>query len=755
MSASPEQFSLPAQPRSTSWIVPGRIVEPITSARNHRELALAIALPIFMLGLVAAMFFGHAQYKAIASVRVLPNYDTRLATGLDPSFMPNIEYRSFVQQQVFEIDNPETMIEAFKLLGPKASLWQLPKESEQHAAERLVDALKVEWIPDTFLISISLQGTKPGGLDEIVNAVVNAYLSRQERQELSGSDMRVRLLDQRRGNLQQQADAERAQLSQLAQELGVSTFSTTASDPFDRKLANANVALEQQQRQLIVEQARLAALQVQQTRPSDADLNALAQKILLGNQELVAQKAQLGKQRETTFLELQGLAPTHPGRPVLERQVADIDHEISLIDANAMEQARSILLGTRSAEVHDKISEAQTRVDQAQRARDGIEQEVGALRESVASFGSKYNQALTAHEQFESHLKAISEIDDRIDMVRLQTQSPGVASLELPAQLPDKPEGGKRKEIFALSILFAILLGIAVPTLADLTDTRIKSSRELETILQMPVLGSTPRPDTQSARETLRRIALGILRERRRAGTRVFVITAVGEMAGASSLTLALSNELTDLGASTVAVEANALHADIRYKKRSSNGHDHTHGPSNGPARLNGKKLDSASERAVAQRNPLDLCVHTITKASDSQPDRIAICQCQKRRRLTMRCVQEMLELALASHELVLLDAPPILGSADTEMLVQNPAGVIVVVRAERDRLADVTASLKELNKLSPPVIGVVMQGGRLDDFNATPRYEAERESLPIALSTEPVELPISGVPSESIAHLS
>jgi polysaccharide biosynthesis transport protein len=747
MNTPPEQLMLPAQAASMSWIVPGRSIEPIASARKHRTLALAIALPMVVLGLTAAMLFGHAQYKAIASVRVLPNYDTRLATGLDPSFMPNIEYRSFVQQQVFEIDNPETMIEAFKLLGPEASLWQEPKESEQHAAERLVDALKVEWIPDTFLISISLQGTKPRGLDEIVNAVVNAYLSRQERQELSGSDMRVKLLEQRRNNLQQQADAERVQLGQLAQELGVSTFTTAASDPYNRKLADANVALEQQQRQLIVEQANLEALRAQQSRPQDADLNSLAQKILLDNQDLVAQKAQLGKQRETTFLELQGLAPNHPGRPVLERQIADINQEISLIDAKAMEQARSILIGTRSVEEHDKISEAQTRVDQAQRARDGIEQEVAALRESVASFGAKYNQALAVYDQSESHRKAISEIDDRIDMVRLQTQSPGVASLELPAQLPDKPEGGKRKEILALSIVLAVLLSIALPTLVDLTDTRIKSSRELERILQMPVLGSIPGSDSQSPRETLRRIALGILRERRRAGTRVFVITAVGEMAGTSSLTLALSNELTELGASTVAVEANALYADARYQKRSTN--ERTNGSGNG------KQLGSASDRAVAQRNPLDGCVHAITKAAGSLPDRIAICQCQKRQRLAMRCFQEVLDLALATHELVLMDAPPILGSADTAMLVQNPAGVIAVVRAERDRVSEITATVQELNKLSPPVVGVVIQRGQFDDFNVVPRYGTERERIPMLLSTESLEMSLPDVSSEDVAHLS
>jgi polysaccharide biosynthesis transport protein len=742
MNVPPEQLRLAAPPRS-SWIVPGRSVKPIQSFWNHRRLAITIALPIFLLGLAVALLFGHAKYRATASVRVLPTYDTRLLTGLDPSVIPNLEYRNFVQQQVFEVDNPETIVEALKLLGPRASLWQRPDESTQHAAERLMDYLKVEWVPDTFLITVSLEGGKPVGLDEIVNAVVNAYLTRQERQDLSGADVRGNLLAQRRTSLQQQADAERAQLSQLAQELGVSTFAAGDSDPYNRTLADANEALARQRRELIVEQANLSALQAQQDHPSDADLNAVAQKILLGNPDLATQKADLEKQREAAFLQLQGLAATHPGRQILEQQVADIDKELSHIDGKAMAQARSMVLGNHSADTRAKIAEAQVRVDQAQRARDGIEQEVATLKTSVASFGVKYNQALSLHEQFESHDKAISEIDDRIELLRLQRQSPGVASLELPAQLPDKPEGGKRTIISVFFMFLAALFGVGVPVAIDLTDSRVKSSHELETILQMPVLGSTLKGDALYSRETLRRISLSIMRERRQGGTRVFVITAVGEKAGTSSLTLALSNELTELGASAVALEANALHPDIRYQNGpATNGYSY----SNGSAHVNGAGSDSAGHGAVAKLNSFDVCVHKIINASASLPDRMAICQRQRHARLAMKCVQESLELALAGHDLVLMDAPPVLGSADTAMLVQNPAGVIVVVRAERDRLDDVTAAIQELNKLSPPVVGVVMQRDPIVDMGVSPHSEIKYGELQIRSARRAPVVPASTV---------
>jgi polysaccharide biosynthesis transport protein len=710
----------PSQPTiaSIGWIMPGRRIDILASVRNHSKVIWMIALPITMLGLVSALLFGRPVYKATASVRILPTYGTALGTGIDSSLIPNIEYRSFVQQQVFEIANPETIIEALKLLGPRVSVWQLPKESEQHAAERLLEYLKVEWIPDTFLIMITLEGTKPQDLDVIVNAVVDAYLSRQERQELSGADTRVKLLEERKKNLQSTTDAERIELSQLAQELGVSTFSTGASDPYNRKLADANIALERQQRLLIAEQAHLSALEAQKSRPADADLDSLAQNVLLENPDLVAQKTQLEKQREVLFLQLQGLAPAHPGRAVLERGISDIDRETDLIDRKAMDGARSILLGTRSAAAHDKIADAQTRVDQAQRALDGIAQEVSELKASVASFGAKYNQALAVHEQFENHAKALSEIDDRIDLLRLQTQSPGIASLELPAQLPDKPESGGRKKIMGIALVFAILLGLGTPTILDLVDPRIKTLGELEASMRMPVMGSALRFDKHASRETLRRIALGILRERRQTGTRVFVMTAIGERAGTTSLTLSLSKELSELGASTAAIEANPYFPDIRYEKQETIGSGPLQKTNPVLSHFDENERNDNGDNIMVHRNVSDLCGHTISRPSNSLGERVPVCQHQRNNRLSMRCIQEVLEMALKTHDIVLLDAPPVLSSADTAMLVQNPAGVIVVVLAERDRLPEVTAAIEELRKLSPPAIGLVLQ------FEPTDKYE-------------------------------
>ena len=178
---------------------------------------------------------------AEATIRVSPVVPASLA-GEQSQFSSNADYRDFVQEQVFEIDNFATASAALDLLGPKRSLWQLPDESDRHAAERLVKALKVEPVADSYLVRIALEGGNPEGLDEIVNAVVKAYLSRTAKRELDGTDVGIQLLTSRQSELQKNIANDQQQLAGLTQELGVSSVSGELINPYDKMVADTNAA---------------------------------------------------------------------------------------------------------------------------------------------------------------------------------------------------------------------------------------------------------------------------------------------------------------------------------------------------------------------------------------------------------------------------------------------------------------------------------------------------------------------------------
>jgi succinoglycan biosynthesis transport protein ExoP len=173
---------------------------------------------------------------AQAAIRISPVFSRTLQEDDELRFNSNSDYRQFVDQQIVDINSYETAASALSGLGARRWLWQRHGESDRWAAERLMAALSVQAVPDTYLVTVSLQSTKLNGLAEIVNAVATAYLTRQQSQELYNSDQRVRLLQSRRKDLENQATDDFKRQAEIAQELGVSTFEEKFINPYDKAL---------------------------------------------------------------------------------------------------------------------------------------------------------------------------------------------------------------------------------------------------------------------------------------------------------------------------------------------------------------------------------------------------------------------------------------------------------------------------------------------------------------------------------------
>jgi hypothetical protein len=113
--------------------------------------------------------------------------------------------------------------------------------------------------------------------------------------------------------------------------------------------------------------------------------------------------------------------------------------------------------------------------------------------------------------------------------------------------------------------------------------------------------------------------------------------------------------------------------------------------------------------RHIAATGALDGGRHALIMAKDQLPGRFTICQHNGSAGLALDCVKESVEHALLTHEIVLLDAPPLLTSADAVLLMQMPVGAILVVRGGRDQVREITSAMREIERLAPPVVGTVL----------------------------------------------
>src|SRR5271154_7281626 len=367
------QYGTVARQASPPLLVANRPATPLRSVLAHKRLAVLIVMLVSAVGFVVALLHPR-DYEAEATIRISPVASSSLA-GEGSQFSSNADYRDFVQEQVFEVDNFATATAALNLLGPNRSIWQGPKESDRQAAERLVRYLRVEPVADSYLLKITLGGSDPQGLDTVVNAVAKAYLARTAKRELDGTDVGLQLLTSRQSELQQNIESDQDQLAKLTQELGVSSVSSAMVNPYDKMVAESNAALAHARREVLLAQAHLDAVKSHRQRIKDADVEAKAEAMAASGSESTTAKQKLIDTREQALVELAGLGPNHPGRPALQAEIAETNKELNNLDQSSLERARTMLSDSEKATTSVDISEAQSNLDQMQSAEKGIEKE--------------------------------------------------------------------------------------------------------------------------------------------------------------------------------------------------------------------------------------------------------------------------------------------------------------------------------------------------------------------------------------------
>src|SRR5580658_6711760 len=126
MLPSVNQNGAVARQASPPLLVANRPATPLRSVLAHTRLAVLIVVLVSAVGFAAALLHPR-DYEAEATIRISPVASSSLA-GEVSQFSSNADYRDFVQEQVFEVDNFATATAALNSLGPDRSIFQLPNE---------------------------------------------------------------------------------------------------------------------------------------------------------------------------------------------------------------------------------------------------------------------------------------------------------------------------------------------------------------------------------------------------------------------------------------------------------------------------------------------------------------------------------------------------------------------------------------------------------------------------------------------------
>lgn len=698
MSAAPEQ---PAP--ATGALM------PLVSIRRHYRVGLIVALAVALLGAVVAWKRGKPLYSATATIYVAPRFVNILREPKDFDVTSYQQFRQFVEHQTLTIGRYDILTSALeKLENQRINVWQEPDESPRRAAERLMAALKIVAIKDTYLITVSLESNKAEHLDAIVNTVAETYIDTAHKETLFyGQDLRSKSLGQRREELATKVEAHKKRRTEIAQEIGVTTFTPNGANPFDEILMGSRTALAEAHRQTIAAQAALDACLGKGDTPS-ASLLSFSAEETAKDAGLNSLKSNLYGRRAALLEKLSGLDEAHPLRRQIDRELKEIDDELIRATTKLAQQTAQGVIEQRRADLR-----------KAQQVERELEKQVEVHRQKDAWFTSLYHEALSISDELDQEIKELQEIDGRLEFFQLEQSAPGYVRIETPARPPELPISGGRKKLFMLALVAAAGLGLAVPVILDLLDRRIRTPGQAAKLLGYPPMAAFFEPSSDVAvrrvdADRKRRLAIALERERQQQEARVFLFTSVRPQAGVTGLALELALELEELGCRTLVIETNPLKPDARYQ-------------ADGRAALD----DLLSGEAPGES--------AILPALGRLPERIGMGFSVLPHLHNYARLRVLLAEFKERYDVVLLDAPPVLLSADTEFLASLADVTLLLIGAGQVMPGDLRRAVGILQKIDPEAVGFIVtrleiyKGGGyfaelLTDYGAVD--EAAREVL-------------------------
>ncbi len=651
---------------------------PLVSLRRHKWLALFLMVTVATGGATLAWLKKKRVYEVEATVYVAPRFAKVLKSDQELEFQSNSQYLQYVEQQVRNIGRYDIALEALHQLGAYRTLWQPPGVSEHQAALRLKRAIAAHAVKNTYLIAVALDGGQAAGLAETLNTFLRVYLEVAKKEDLYASDERLANLRTRQSELTQEAEEKARRRAELAEQLSIATFDEGAqNNPYERLLQENGVALNAAQRKLAEAQAAFDVYNPAKGPTSKAALDAAVAQIVANDSGLNSLKYHLWAKRGDLLNEISGLSPQHPLRAVAERKLQDLNEDVRVYAENLTNNTRTQLLEQR-----------RTALREAQQVEQTLATDLRKTQERANGFIGSYNEGLALSQDLKRIRTQLDAVNERIDFLTLEAEAPGFLRLQSMALPPEYPISGP-KAMMAVAVAAGLVLGLIAPIGLDLLDRRIKTAAQVHRLLGFaPVVALLDKQAAENrlvSSNQLRRLMLTLSRERRQNGACRIALTAVRAGSGVTDLILDLAREFALDGLRVIAVEANALKPDDRY-------------------------LSSPLAPGLIDllNGAVDLD-QVIVPAQGLLPDRIPV-------GLALQChlpfydrFPPTLDPLLERYDVILLDTPPVLLSADTEFLARYADVMLLLVGAGMTLPGELQRAARLLEKADPRVFGVIV----------------------------------------------
>lgn len=654
----------------------GRNLRPAVGWQRHKGAGILAALLVLLAGIPLVFLLVKSTFIAEAVFQVAPAYQKTLTADKDLELQSNSQYREFVNHLSRSMLRYDVLERALQALNAKGIDPKLPNEDARKWIERQQRVFYVSAIPDTYMVRAGIKSDDKKDLHEIVNSVMDSFLETTRNEQIYGSDDRGRVLAQRAIVLQSEISDFETRRSNLATFLGLTTFGENSANPFDFILAQAREKLVLASIERSRAQAILAAFERQKEVPSTAGRSVMEMR--LQDNGLQAMRNEVVKRNEELHRVTAGLQDGHPAkRPALDEQ-EDMKQRLSTQES-AFEGAA--LNNTRA-----RFLAAAEETRQVERE---LSERVTSLEGQASQYATTYREAVQYSAEIKKREQELADMRTRMNYLQTESNALGFARLITPALPAITPQGiGKTKVLLSL-ILVSLALTVVIPMALDYFDQRVITVGDAERAMRITSAAWIVDTKNTATRilcvDQLRRFASALQRNRARGASNVFGFSSVKVGDGTTSIVLELARTLVELGSRTLVIDANSLTRSTAMSSKS---------PGLTDLMIGKAKLESVIE--VQRLCGADLNVVPYGLSGKSGIKRLDV-------------LKAALTVWRDQYDTVLIDLPPLLPSADAELLIDAIGQVFLVVQAESSSKADVVRARVQLERMDPEAVGLIV----------------------------------------------
>lgn len=569
-----------------------------------------------------------------------------------------------------------------------------------------LNSVTVEPVRSSRLVKLHVDNTNPALAARIANTAVQSYIAMAMERRLEATSYAKNFLEDQIKQVKAKLEESERRLNAYAQSNQIVTLDekTSAINQTYVEYATALAKAEQ-------DTIRAAALLAEVQRNPDVSTAVVENKTIQAFKE---RRARLHVEYQEN---LRVFKPEFPKMLQLKAQIAEIEAQIQ---GETAAIARSLqgqfdAMARQEAQIRDKLG--QTR------------KAVLTTQEQSIDLNLLKREVDTNRQLYDNLLQRFKEVGISAN---ISSNNISVVDSAEPPLFPHKPN---LLTNLLIGLVAGVLLGAAIVVALEVMDDSIKYPDEVERILGLPLMGVIPK--LRSKRSSNRPIAMEVHDDPRSALAEAYrsvrtalqfstaegapkrlVVTSTTRNEGKSTTSLALAINFAQMGQRVLLIDADMRNPTV-------------HKLLGVPNEFGLSNLLSSGNRGDKMITPTAVPNLSVLTAGPVPPNPVDL--------LTGPKLLMLLNITAAlGIDYVIVDAPPMLGLADSVVLGNQLQNILFVVQASTTRKAHIKNALRRLRQAGLVPRGVVLTQAVSQamsyDYESYYGYRAADESIPTAL---------------------